>query len=401
MQQDATFTQRIAGGRFGRLALLAVVTVAVCSPGPATARTGPDATSTQGASTTQSVDFSGVDAFWRVADQLLRDVDPPESQWGALFATPGYAALEERERRRAALTAGFRAAFMPSRRVERDELLAKNDWVARVIRHVQPLPESRAAIDAFRRKVELEDPVGAAIERVRMLLPEGTVERYGRPPVAFVFFLPDGRGYPGLIVADLAHLAEKPDVVPFLAHESFHFFHGQIARSGSVPATRSDEGARRLLGLLTKIEEEAIADQFDKHDIVALDQAGLAALHAAEPQWLEYLEEYRVEFAQAELRFQSLNQRLEAMAADPAALATLAAAAAKELPLEGRPLGMYLTQAIRRVLGDARLAGVVADPVGFFAAYQEAALKPQCRCPRFSSEAMQVVLGLRAATSDS
>src|SRR4051794_4347152 len=82
------------------------------------------------------LDFSGVDAFWPVYDALVHDQEPDAARWNALFATPGYAALEARERRRAALERAMRAALMPSRAVERDSLLSTNSFVGRATRHL-------------------------------------------------------------------------------------------------------------------------------------------------------------------------------------------------------------------------------------------------------------------------
>jgi hypothetical protein len=48
-------------------------------------------------------DLSGVRAYWTVAAILRRGDEPSGGDWDALFATPGYAALQAREGRRPAL----------------------------------------------------------------------------------------------------------------------------------------------------------------------------------------------------------------------------------------------------------------------------------------------------------
>lgn len=344
-------------------------------------------------------DFTGVDAFWRIVDTLQRNEEPLPAAWDELFTTPGYAALEARERRRAALTVALRAAFKPSLEGERETLLAKGDWTSRVIRHVQDLPTQRAALTAFQRDLAASDPLARAVALAATLLPAGVTERYGRPAVAFLFFLPDGRGYPDLIVADLAHLAAKPDVVPFFAHESVHFFHGRLSRSGTLPANRADAGSSALLGLLTKIEEEAIADQFDKIDALTASDAELAARHR-DPSWLAYLRDYRSALAGVDAELQRFGASLQAMAGRPPDMPALVAELAASLALEGRPLGMVLAQAIRQQLGDAALATSFADPVRFFALYQQAAQQPSCGCRALSSAAMAVLTDLGAPAGD-
>src|SRR5687768_3485718 len=86
------------------------------------------------------VDFTGVDEFWRIAGLLQRDIEPDSAQWNALFATPGYTALDAREQRRGAITLGMRSAFKPSLHATRDSILGTNTWTARVVRHMQSLP---------------------------------------------------------------------------------------------------------------------------------------------------------------------------------------------------------------------------------------------------------------------
>ncbi len=69
-------------------------------------------------------DFSGIDPFWDVHDTLAADAEPSDSLWEALWNTPGYELLERVERRRSALSDGFRLAFRPSMRTAADSVLA-------------------------------------------------------------------------------------------------------------------------------------------------------------------------------------------------------------------------------------------------------------------------------------
>lgn len=347
----------------------------------------------------QSADFSGVHLFWRIADQLRRDVDPPAAAWDSLFATPGYAALDARERRRAALTTGFRAAFMPSRSAERDSTLATNDWTARVIRHVTPLPARRAEIDAFMARLQRDDIVGRAVAEAATLLPSGTVKRYGRPPVAFVFFLPDGRGYPGLIVADLERTRSKVDPVPFFAHEATHFYYARLARARHLgDSAVADAGTAALRNLLTKLHEESLGDQFDKSDAIILDANARAKKYAADSSWLHYLNEYRADFDSARVRLRQLDELLIAAAESPASAGPMSDLLAKSIPLEGRPLGMFITRSIRRTLGDARIVATVGDPFAWMLAYADAARHERCGCPVLSRRSVQLLHEHRAAS---
>jgi hypothetical protein len=327
-------------------------------------------------------DFSGVDQFWSIVDRLSAGTEPGDSAWDRLFSTPGYAALQERERRRPALTTAFRAAFMPARRAERDSIVAAQSWTARVIRHVETLPARRPALDEFQKKLRDDDVAARAARLAGRLLPRGTVERLGRPPVAFVFFLPDGRGYPTLIVADLAEVMSKPDPAPFFAHEMMHFYwRGLSQPQASRSMTAQDSLRDAIRSLLTKIAEESAGDQFDKVDAVAMDSVS-RTIHYADAQWRTYLDSYAREYAHAPADLRGLSAVLErAIGSEPHAGIAMVDSTARALPLEGRPLGMFMARAIRRELGDAVFASVVGDVAGYLDAYNRAARRTACSCP--------------------
>ena len=102
------------------------------------------------------VDDSVVRQFWVVCDFLRGDREPAAADWDALFATPGYAALEAREHRRKTLTEAFRLAYMPSRAADRERAMAKGGWIAYVLPHLTKVPEARADLDAFRARLGRE-----------------------------------------------------------------------------------------------------------------------------------------------------------------------------------------------------------------------------------------------------
>ena len=358
----------------------------VCAASPLSAQVGrPNAGTT---------DFSGIVEFWSIVDQLRAGREPADSAWDRLFATPGYAALQARERRRPAITAGMRAAFMPSQTALRDSLLAANGWTARVIRHVQALPQRRAMLDDFMKRAQSQDFLGQAVSRAGTLLPDGTVARYGQPNVAFVFFLPDGRGYPGLIVADLAHVMDMGDPIPFFAHEATHFYWAQLAAARRVrdADTSVSPGRDALESLLMKIAEEAAGDQFDKLEATERNPGALVRANR-DSSWARYMAEYRDEIAKADVQLQRMNQALETMAAAPARTRALSDSVGEALPLEGRPVGMYMARAIRRELGDASFKALAGDPVAFFTDYQRASKRASCQCVSFSAEAMRMIRG--------
>jgi hypothetical protein len=350
---------------------------------------GMESAQTVGHSHLQSnADFSGVWWFWRIAERLQRDEEPTQAEWDSLFNTPGYAALQARERRRASLTTGFRAALMPSRATQRDSIIATNSWTARVIQHIAPLPLRRQELTTFQDGLVRDDFLGQAVTLVQTLLPPGTVRRFGRPAVAFIFFLPDGRGYPDVIVADLARSASRPNLVPFFAHEATHFYYAALAqehRRAGRPAH-----VEALSRLWVKLFEESVGDQFDKAPLIELDADAFASADL-DPDWRGYMSEYRLGVAAAQNELSAVFGVLDAAAGDPGRLEHVADSVATVLPLEGRPLGYFMTAAIRRQLGDAELAATIGDPAAWLQAYGRAARLNACACPDVPAAVLALV----------
>lgn len=341
-------------------------------------------------------DFSGVEGFWRIARQLQADTEPSSAEWDSLFRTPGYAALDARERRRSAIMLGFRAALMPSMKTVRDSILTTQSWTARVIHHVRELPARRAELDSFQAGLVDVDFLTRAIKQAQTLLPPNTTNRLGRPTVAFLFFLPDGRGYPALIVADLAHVAAKTDLVPFFAHEITHYYYAGLSpeREALAPVRLQSAADSAIGRLVAKLAEESLGDQHDKGPILDLSDAEFAA-HPIEAARRPYMAEYRLEYARASEHFRLLDRALATALEDDLSAAVRLDSLGQSLPLEGRPLGYFMTRRIRDVLGDGALAAVAGDPLGWLEAYQRAARSPGCTCPVLSDAAMAVAARAR------
>jgi hypothetical protein len=315
----------------------------------------------------QTPDFSGVDGFWKIAAILQRDEEPPAAMWDALFGTPGYAALDARERRRPAITLGMRAALRPSLAHVRDSILPTGSWTARVIRHIQTLPARRLELDSVRARLVGGDFLADALARAATLLPADARGKHGSPAVAFIFFLPDGRGYPDVLVADLANIANKTDVVPFFAHEATHFYFGRIARERDVrPQTPGDSAVLRML---TKLFEESVGDQHDKAPILAMSDEAFARARM-DDGWRAYMTQYRAHYKRAADELARVDAVLaHAGAAGDSVVRLVADSLNRALPLEGRPLGFHITSRIRAAKGDAVLRATIGDPVAWVDAY--------------------------------
>jgi putative zinc-dependent peptidase DUF5700 len=345
-------------------------------------------------------DFSGVDAFWRIVAQLERDVEPDVAAWDSLFASPGYVLLTARYYRRPMVVTALRAAFMPARRAERDSLLhAARGEATRAVRHLVSLPGRRAQLDAFRARWQREDYLRRAVERAQAFLPPGTTERFAPPRVTFIHFVADGYGDTTLIVADLAHVMVKGDAVRFLAHELTHAYRAhlyseRVARAGTPSRT---PGFAALYDLFDRLENESVADQNDKALFLDVDDATLAR-EEPDSATRAYLVQYRTSFRTAPDQLRAMNRVLEALADSTDNTGVMKAridSFVRALPVFGRPLGAYMTRAIRNELGADALVAVIDDPVAYALTYHHAASRSSCGCPKFSEGALRVITRLR------
>lgn len=104
--------------------------------------------------------------------------------WDSLFATPGYAALAARERRRPTLVAGIRMALNPTLTVQRDSVLRIGPWTAHVIQHVRTLPGRRHELVVLQERLIREDFLSASLKLGQTLLPAGAARDFGSPSVS-------------------------------------------------------------------------------------------------------------------------------------------------------------------------------------------------------------------------
>jgi hypothetical protein len=360
-------------------ALGAVLAVGSCFA----AEAGHDADRSDGRAA--AMDFSGIDRFWEIQSTLAAGDEPTPDAWDALFATPGYALLQERERRRDALSEAFRIAYRPGHEPRSGEGARGEEWIAYVLPHLRRVPQLRRELESFRGTIEQERFLLAAVKRAQTRLPAGTTARFPPPPISFVFFAPDGRGYPRLIL-DLLHLMHGGDRSQhFLAHELFHAYRNRIAR---VPVRAF--GDDLLIWALANAEDEGVADQLDKADIPALD-AGAMRARFPDAETRAYYASYQAEYRRSRHWVQFAERQLEAYARDPAMHADIGGRLHGELPDNGRVLGAFMAATIDAELGRRALLAVVGDPIAFWRAYDRAASSSDGRAAPLSDAAMQAL----------
>lgn len=331
------------------------------------------------------LDFSGVDEFWQIQGTLASGREPTRKSWDRLFATPGYALLEERERRRSALEEAFRLAYLPEPQGRPAQAGQRKEWVAYVLPHLRTVPEVRAQLDAFREKLEQGPFLQSAVKTAQDYLPEGTTTRLAPPPISFIFFAPDGRGYPRLLL-DLLHLMQTAERSEgFLAHELFHSYASRIGRKPSREV--EDE---LLLAALGNAEDEGIADQLDKSDIPAMTREKMDATFP-DPVQRSYYESYQREYVRSAHWLQFAEAQLEDYARNPSQRRAIGEKLHGELPDNGRVLGAFMASTIASELGRNALVATVGNPIEYWRTYHRAAVTSGGKARPLSGLAMRAL----------
>ena len=330
----------------------------------------------------QQADYSGLDPFWAVAEMVAADREPPETAWAALFATPGYRTLKERESADAFLRRLLPLALSPARAAAAEEAIAAQPVMKVFIRHLRTAFDRRRELAAFRAELESQPLLDHALAAAREWLPAGAAERFGAPAVSFVIYQPDARGY-DRIVMDLLLAFERRAVVDgLLAHETHHVIRAQIQDSWN-----SGEGPEAdLLLALNNLQAEGVANLVDKPALLSIESWGESSSDSA----FELMtNRFRDELGQVQQRLAEVDGILAGYARDTGAAAELGARLRATLVMGGHPVGYHMATVIVGAGGRQRIIDTVADPFDFVRAYNDAASADPERHHVFSREALR------------
>ncbi len=344
------------------------------SPGPARGQSTPAAPYPK-----TGIDYSGIDAFYRIADILAKDTEPTEAEWAAMLATPGYRMVEIDNR---GIRGRIDLALKPSRRAERDSVLKTDGAASRAVNHLIAAVADRQGILATRRVLErsIADSIARASARTARFLPAGTVERIGTPFIAFAVFADDGYAEePGVLLDPL--YVEKQGLVDLLAHEFHHCFTGHLDRTRSRAELMSLRPPPTDIGLffvVMHLRNEGIADQVDKTYPLPT-QAGM--------EW--YSKGYNEAYPRTPARLRSLDSLLAIAADHPEDVRSLVAPAQRLFWSNGHPNGAYMAREIVETFGVDSLFPGLYDPIAFARTYASAERK-RGNPPPFSEKTMKL-----------
>lgn len=328
------------------------------------------------------LDFSGVDAFWRVYEVLKNDREPTAEEWDAMFSTPGYALVESKERRRNSLTEAFKLAYMPSK-ISGREAVIKNgkSWMASVLPHLIEIPSRRKELDAFLQGGRFQKLFTEARRRAQEFLPDKTTELIPPPGISLVYF--QSRGYERILL-DPLRLMQHPDAAGLVGHELHHYYRNKIARK-SRPF-----GEDMLAWAIANVEVEGVAGNVDKGDIPKMNLAELEKRYV-DRQSLNYFRQYQIEYARSNEWLKFFENHLEQIADNPEQKKALGAKLHAELPDNGRAMGTFMTKVIIKQLGKKRFLKTIGDSFAFWDHYNAAAKRSNGQAYVLSERAMNVI----------
>ncbi len=315
-----------------------------------------------------NIDLSAVDAFWPILDCLTRDKEPSAHEWGRLFGNPGYRTLFRNDPnfREDLLREGFSLAYRPSRVKECRRACQEERW-KRPLDHYANVRKRRTEIQASLDGLARLDVTGKARRAAAMYLPASAIGRVPDPPVSFLIFKNDAKGFSSRVLMDALAWLEWDDPLLLLAHEFHHYFRARVA---DPQADLRKGGDREVEHLLELVESEGVADLVNRLPLFAPDRVltsrGIryVRLVRRSPHFLRILDK---ELAVAALR--------------PTKRLTLTHTLIDTLPDGGHQVGFYMARTILDRLGKPRVIACVGDPIRFFQTYAEAAELP----PRLSS----------------
>lgn len=309
---------------------------------------------------TTGLDFSAVDEFWRIADQLTKDAEPSEADWLRMASSVGYRlSLQLVPTTRSDLDIALR----PSRGAEFDSLTKRETDEASRLRHFRSTIANRSALAAYRDSMSRSLPIEKAVATAGRFLPPHATEGKSPPVVAFGLFRDDAYSLgPEGVVVDLDHVFEEGGLEGLLAHE---FHHSYLSALSTLRNPNGDSSAA-LYFALRNMRNEGIADLIDKPYPLSYPKSAIMSAYA---------KRYNEAYARTPAVIHSIDSALVVAADDSAKLPAIGRRVAELLPSSGHYNGSYVAREIYETFGADSLYPGVHNFFAFLRTYASAEAK--------------------------
>jgi hypothetical protein len=328
-------------------------------------------------------DLTGLETFWKVLETFEGGSKPSRSDWRRLFSTPGYKALFQNDPffRAPYLKKMFTLAYDPSKAKERGTC-AENERDQYLLSHYMHVKERKDEIRSLVEGLFDRDVNGEARKAAFRYLPLRKVSNLDDPPVSFIIFKSDARGFSTRVVMDALAGVEWDDPFLLLAHEYHHYYRRQICTWDRDKGV--DEGDKQVEIVLESVESEGIADLINRTPL--FDKARPRSSRGE--RYIRLVEE-------APQFIKAMDGILAVCSTMPDARKDLARGLLEILPDGGHQVGFFMARAIEKGLGRKSVVDCVGDPFRFFATYSKVVSNPGSTLPAFSERTTSFVESLR------
>lgn len=318
-------------------------------------------------------DLTAIKRFWTVAEYLERNTEPPEEAWGAMFFTPGYGRLIDAGLDIETFKTEMTQVFMPTLSRQLDSLHYTN--LDTSLRYFINIRDNQALYRSYCNHLTKTPILSRAVDLSRKYLPNGIVDNYPLPEVAFVFY-PMQPEYGTPIITDLVYAHKEGNLLKYqLGHHAHHYYREQLLIFDWAKISPDELD---LCWVLDRLQAEGIANQINERYILAGNgpqedtersiKWHIQLLRA--PRFIPVLDSILVEMARYPERRGELGRQLKA-----------------RLPMEGHAVGYYMASVILEFFFDAGLVRQMGNPFAFVINYNLAANNWASNYPPLSVEA--------------
>ena len=320
-------------------------------------------------------DFSALDQFWLILSFLEKDLEPNQEMWDSLFSTPGYIALTKSEFTHGFFIKMFKLAYMPSKKDEATTFLIKAPaWQKAMLEHYHKIKADKLNIQAASNRFRARKNAIAAqsLQKALDFFPSTSAPKC--PPVSFVVFANDARGYSPVVLDIVKAIESGDDLVYLLAHEFHHNLRNTILSFN--PDLIKDED-KNIIWVLNQLQCEGIADLINIQS------------QLTDPVFRE--SEYYAFFKKSAAIIDELDDLFARISTFPKQIKEFGLELKNSIPWSGHPTGFYMAKTILDKKGKATLILDVGNPFRFIELYQDTALREGSGTPSFSPKAMELI----------
>jgi hypothetical protein len=322
-------------------------------------------------------DFSSIEPFWKVVSILKKNKEPSNEVWDSLLLTPGYLEFTRRE---ITMKNYLRLGILPSKNEKLNEWIKKDYNDIKFPLHFREVVKNKSQINHFIENIKGSDLSNQSLSLAINYLPEN-IDTDSIPPVSFIFFEKDARGYNPILI-DALYASELYKINQFktlLAHEMHHHIRDKHLSFTYPPQSSSDYN---IVTTINQIHSEGIADLIDKD----------ASFNNS--FFKERTKKYQELLKQAPIHIEQLDSLLSTYSKNKNLQNNIATTIEISVPMSGHTLGYFMAKTIENYKSKEFLIKDIGDPFQFFIHYQEAVIKSGNKKPKFSKESLYLLENL-------